>query len=793
MDPISFFVTLVVTYAMAKLTAPNGPKLTDNDHRKGNFGAPIPRVYGGAVRIDECEFIAFGPLVEKKKKVKKNWLDKAFNILAPFTNLLPQPHYYTYSRSFAVLIADRTNDDPIEDVLKIWMNGKVVFDRTVAVGAPTEVFDGDGHLISRKWTKANKTHALFDTITIYGGGFEQNADPTIAGYVDETQGYRGTAYVSIEKLQLMDFGNATPTVDALVQPKDGESLATVANSVCRAARIDAEHNLSSTQLAAFAVRGYGVLQESTCWEALRPLLPANRVDAAEVSGQIRFFKRGLAMRYVIPEEHMAGHVFGDERPAKWLSNRSPDIGLPQEYSFTFRDPSRDYQSNTQSSRRSEGDASSNVSSSVAITLTADEGRQTAELLHWEPWAARLGRTFVLTDQWIGVQPGDVCGLPSPDGVRPYRITRKARGANGIIEVETVSDESVVYRSGATGTSGTIPDNPVILVVETRLVIIDGPIMADLHDDYGFYLAIAGEGIGWRGATVERSTGGAYDDLTSTIVEAVIGNVTGTLAAGPTTGLDDTVDNTTVLTVVLLRDDMVLEDADAAELAIFGNAAWVGNEVDGEVLQFATATKVGTATWELTDLLRGRKGTDHAIAAHGSGETFVLLEPDTLIRVDFGEEDWSLSRNYRAVSELEDEADADVIAFTNTGEGKRPYSPVNVEGTWDGGNNLTATFESRSRLNAGGLGIDDNFEFEIEITNATPVRTIIVTAETFNYSAADQTTDGLTPGEMILGRVRQTSDVNDGRWRNFTLVIPADRTADSTLITSDDTTLTADMA
>ena len=39
--------------------------------------------------------------------------------------------------------------------------------------------------------------------------------------------------------------------------------------------------------------------------------------------------------------------------------------------------------------------------------------------------------------------------------------------------------------------------------------------------------------------------------------------------------------------------------------------------------------------------------------------------------------------------------ADDVAFTNTGEGKRPYSPVNVEGSWDGSNNLTVTFDSVS--------------------------------------------------------------------------------------------------
>jgi hypothetical protein len=40
-----------------------------------------------------------------------------------------------------------------------------------------------------------------------------------------------------------------------------------------------------------------------------------------------------------------------------------------------------------------------------------------------------------------------------------------------------------------------------------------------------------------------------------------------------------------------------------------------------------------------------------------------------------------------------------------------------------------------------------------------------------YSAADQTADGITPGDSITGRVRQLSDVNDGRWRDFFLAGP----------------------
>jgi hypothetical protein len=92
----------------------------------------------------------------------------------------------------------------------------------------------------------------------------------------------------------------------------------------------------------------------------------------------------------------------------------------------------------------------------------------------------------------------------------------------------------------------------------------------------------------------------------------MGDVTGTLAAGPTTGLDDTLDTVSVLTVVLLHDGMVLADASDAELDAYVNFAFVGKDGVGEYLQWKTATKIATKTWELTDLRRGRKGTDWSI-------------------------------------------------------------------------------------------------------------------------------------------------------------------------------------
>jgi hypothetical protein len=52
-------------------------------------------------------------------------------------------------------------------------------------------------------------------------------------------------------------------------------------------------------------------------------------------------------------------------------------------------------------------------------------------------------------------------------------------------------------------------------------------------------------------------------------------------------------------------------------------------------------------------------------------------------------------------------------------------------------------------------------------------------------------DGIGLGGSLIGRVRQLSTVNDGRWRNFVLIGPGGITADTTIDTADTTIITAD--
>lgn len=806
---ISFVANIGLSYLLSRFTAQDGPRLENLEAAGGDYGVPMPRGYGSNVRLVGA-FIAQDAIEETKHKVD----DKStiagvvggaaagFSIGGPIGAVIggavggllgfgaPDQHYYTYSDTFALLYFDRTSDDPIEGVLKLWANGKLIFSSTQST-VVSETFGTDGKLVSRKYGK----NAHLTSLTIYGGHTEQGVDPILAAEVDEDGAYPFIAYVVIEDLQLAPFGNSVPPVEGLIQVKSGQTLADAAESICLAAGIDHETDMSSTALVSSSMRGYAVTSESTCWDAIKPLLPIFGVDAAEVAGQIRFYRRSQFMRATISQDQMGAYAYGDSPPPKYTFKRLSDLDLPQETSLTFIDPDRDYQPNTASSSRSEGSAKSNVTVSMNAVLTADEGASAAALMHWDSWLGRTQANFTLTDSWISLETGIAYALPIADTYVPYRITRKLRGANGIIEVEALSDESVTYTANVAGSSGTIPEEESTAFPDTRLVILDMPITSDDHDDYGFYIVMLASESYWTRGRIEASSDGInFATIIDQPYSGIGGDVTGTLAAGSTTGLDDTLDTATTLTVVLLHDGMELESVTDAQLDAWANFCFVGKDGLGEYLQFKTATKVGTATWELTNLRRGRRGTDHAIATHASGEEFVLLGDEGVFRIVYSDtSEWGNEFTFRGVTLHQDSDDADEQTFTNTGEGKRPFSPVNVEGSWDGSNNLTGTFDHRYRLFSDTFGIDDNEEWEVEITNATPVRTIVVTAETFSYTAAEQTSDGLTAGGVVEGRVRATSDVNDGRWRDFQLFGPLARTADSTFITADSTLQTADMA
>jgi len=145
-------------------------------------------------------------------------------------------------------------------------------------------------------------------------------------------------------------------------------------------------------------------------------------------------------------------------------------------------------------------------------------------------------------------------------------------------------------------------------------------------------------------------------------------------------------------VRLLRPDMELITATFREQLNRANLAIVG----GELVSFADAVQVGERDWELTGLLRGRKGS--AIpASHAAGTRFVLLDGrQELVPAQLFELGRPLT--FRATSFGAD-VPGDPVTVTYTGQSQVERRPAYVTPIRFGGN-LLVTWQGVGRLGGG---------------------------------------------------------------------------------------------
>ncbi len=723
-------------------TKQEGPRLSDLSVQTSTYGNPIPLVWGPENRLAGNVIWSSG-LKETSHKTHQGGKG------GPSVTTTS----YTYSASFAVAVCDCSKRGPIQRIVKIWANKKLVYDVSPQSG-----------------TDAGLSAELWSSLTFYNGDFAQTPDPTMEAAlgVGNVPAYRGTAYVVIENFQLADYGNRLPSLEFLVEADEEISAASVLQQIAVLCGIGP--NQCSTGLVQGLVRGFTIGSASSGTAAIQPLALAYNFDPAQTAGQLRFMPRGLGLAGTIDLEDLAAHAFGEERPSPLVWMRALETQMPRESSVSFPDPERDYQVNSQTARRQAGSADSNLTAQLPIVIDVDTARQLADRLLWEAWVGRTTATGQVDDRWIGMEAGRAYGVLTPAGVvEPVRLKTKTRGANGVTELEFARDRSQVYRSTATGIPSTVPEQVVNVPGPSHIILIDGPILQDADDDTGFYFVVDGLQEGsFRGADVVRSAdgGGSYDEVEPVGFESVIGTID-ELGSGPS----EVFDNVNVIRVTLDDDADELESVTELDVLNGKNVAWVGGAdgEDGEILQFKTATLVGAGVYDLSGLLRGRLGTEYAIAAHGSGDRFVLLETGPTRRTDFSAADWNKTRIYKAVSLLTAEADAVPVTFTNTGEGKRPLSPVHVVGTptVDG---LVITWDRRSRYRQPGLGggplpLGEQTEaYEIDLYDGvTFLRTLVATGPEVTYETADQVTDGIASGDTVTVRVYQLSDVR-GRGR-----------------------------
>lgn len=497
---------------------------------------------------------------------------------------------------------------------------------------------------------------------------------------------------------------------------------------------------------------------STSRAAIEMLMPAFHFDGVESAGKIKFVKRGGASVATLTEDDA---VVADGRPAL-ETLRGKETELPNEVAVKFIDAGRDHEINSLYARRLTGNSLNVQTLEFPIVMSADKAQQVAEINLFSAWWGR--QQTGMTSNWgaLKLEPTDLVtwsktGLPS----QSMRVVKKDVGANGEIKLEMVRDEASVYTSTATGTSGDYTGQDVAYVKHSALYVLDMPLLRDQDDGYGYYMTAAGYVSSWPGCVVYRSldAGVIYGAIETFTTAATVG--ASSTALGDFLG-GNVFDEINVVRVNLLMSG-TLASATEAQVLAGANTAYLGSEV----IQFRTATLVSAGIYDLSGLLRGRRGTDWAMASHTSGERFVLASASTWSREVLQSADIGREVFFKPVSFGSGQADTTAQSMTFAALCLKPYSPVQPGVGRDGSGNITITWIRQTRV--GGAWVDyadaqigeDSELYDIEIyssnTYATVTRTFSdQTSQTVSYTSAQQVTDFGSNQSTIYFKVYQKS-------------------------------------
>lgn len=445
-----------------------------------------------------------------------------------------------------------------------------------------------------------------------------------------------------------------------------------------------------------SVRGYSLARQMSARDALAPLRSAYFFDAVESGALIKFVKRGGAVAMTIDADDLAAAVEdsdGDSVP----TTRAQEAEIPSAVSVVYKSVDADYEVGTQTSRRTAGSSRQTLTVELPIVLTDDAAAAIADVLLYDAWVARNARTFSATRRYMTLEPTDVIEIT--DGALTYRLMISGlEAADGVLSFKARDDdpECLVTNSLGAPTAGGASD--VQYAGPTRLELLDIPILRDDDDNAGFYLAATGILSGWRSATVFRSldAGSNYSSLQDVARAATMGLASTALGDY---GGGNTIDEINTVTVEVQGE---LASITTASLLNDGNAALLGDEV----IQFKRATLVSTGVYELSGLLRGRRGTEQHMATHAVGDRFVLLTPSGLYRPVPQSSDVGLASVCKAVTTGGTLGGAPAIDFTNTAAGQKPLSPVHLNVAPLAAGGYACTWVRRTRISPAWVDASD---------------------------------------------------------------------------------------
>jgi len=515
------------------------------------------------------------------------------------------------------------------------------------------------------------------------------------------------------------------------------------------------------------VRGYRIGSLGAIRAALEPLQGAWPFDVVQHGYTLRFVPRGGSSVVTIPATDLDARAAGNAPGVQITASREMDSQLPQRVTIKHLDYSREYDTGSQYAERLTTAAINALVLDLPIVLTATEAAGKAEVLLYLYWLERYDVAINLPPTYLQLEPGDVVTLETPDGNVSLRLVAISYTSDGRVECKAKYNSAAIYTPTAVAASPAVTGPTTITPVGASVYhLLDLPLVSSAQSGPSFLSAMTGALAGWQGGVLMQSTdsGASWASLHDFGAPgADMGVCSNSLGA-----VDHrTIDSASVLTVTMTQGDLF----SVTQLALLAGGNHFAYGADGrwEIIAAQTCTLVSGTTYTLTNLLRGRFGTEWAMSLHAAGDSLILLDTTDVAAIAMSTGSIGLGYLYRGITVDRDISTDSNRTFAYQGVNLKPLSPIALTGAIDP---ATADWSLSwiRRTRSGGewrdyvdadLG-ESSEAYQIDVfadgTYAVVKRTLTTSSPAAAYTSADQVADFGSNQTTLYLKVYQMSSV-----------------------------------
>ncbi len=545
------------------------------------------------------------------------------------------------------------------------------------------------------------------------------------------------------------------------------ATSSLAEAVAHIFRQSGVANANTASLSGI-LQGFVLDRVMSARDAMEALMRIFFFDAVEKDGIISCHHRGEKPLRAIDAERIAVSSSQTDAPAFQIARRQ-ETDLPLSAKLIYIDPQSDYRQAVAEARRLT--TPSRYTAVARMPIVSDQGQMLSAARRWlfETWAARERVSFRLPPSQMDLEPGDIIRLNLKDRRMTLRIA-EIRDA-GAIELEALSYETALAKPAANGEAAEARQYApaqAALYAPPIVHLLDLPLLRGNENADAPFVAIASEP--WPGVmTVHQSSSEDHGFSPNIGVSrpATIGVGETGLAAGKPYRWNRGASFRVRLASGELAsrpESDVLNGENAAALR-HADGAW-------EIVQFQKARLVSANLYEISNLLRGQRGTENLAAKSlPRGAAFVLLSRD-LPQAALSPSDRGRQLFYRIAPSRKPPQDpsAAALAFTFQSAAQKPLPPVHAKASRLPNGGVRVQWLRQSRIRSDDWTVPDiplgeeSERYEVEILkDGAPVRLLRSAAPETLYSAAHQRADfgGTSPTSLALRIFQMSAAIGRG--------------------------------